>query len=117
MAGSFPDRREDGFDVDGERAVIIVVRDFLHGAAGEYAGVVHEDIEPAEALGHRFHQRRNFGRVSSVSLECVALPAVLANGGNNGSGGIRRCGIADCGIGAFRREPFGEQRLYLCCRP
>ena len=96
-------------DVDGilpgERRGIGV--GIVDRAADGDAGIVDEDVEPAEMLCDVVHQLFDFGGRRLVGLEGAGFDALGLQFGDDGLGLVGRGDIADGDIGAFVGERAG----------
>ena len=83
----------------GERCGIGI--GIIDGGAGDDAGVVDEDVEPAELFCHVLHQLLDFDGGGLVGLEGARLHALGFQLGHDRFGLVGGGDIADRDVGAF----------------
>ena len=92
----------------GERYGIGI--DIIDGSAGDDAGVVDEDVEPAELFCDVLHQLVDFDGGGLVGLEGARLHALGFQLRNDRFGLLGGSDIADRDIGAFIGQCPGTRR-------
>ena len=106
------DRRDDAVDVDrvlaGQRRGVGI--GIVDRAADGDAGIVDEDVEPAEILGDVLHQLVDVGGGGLVGLVGAGVDALGFQFGDDGFGLVGGGDIADGDIGAFIGEGAGAGR-------
>ena len=102
----------DAVDVDrvlaGQRRGIGI--GIVDRAADGDAGIVDENVEPAEILGDVLHQLLDFGRRGLVGLEGAGFDALGLQFRDDGFGLVGGGDVADGDIGAFIGERAGAGR-------